>query len=233
MSTTNIISGKRAIAIFDILGFREIVQSTKLEKLPEIVKKTLNLSKGPLISYDLVGSIFFSDTIVLYGLSGEDFLDESWIIVSSSNLLNMSARFGIPIRGALTYGDIYINLREKTVIGPALVKGYDLEQKQNWMGAIIDPDYEDRFNRGLLTLPNTLHNNLIEYAAPLKSGIRRDYKCIGWLHRFKPTEDDMYSIFIKNTDNKIPHDVYQKYLNTIEFLRYCQENFCVDFDKKI
>lgn len=231
MNKIKTILGKRAIAIFDILGFRKIVQSTNLKKLPELIKKTLNLTQGSLVSCDLVGSALFSDTIILFGLFGKDFFDESWIIASSSNLLNTFARFGIPIRGALTYGDIYINQEERTVVGPALVKGYDLGQKQNWMGAIVDPDYDDRFNKGLQTLPNSLHNNLIKYYAPFHSGIRREYKCIGWLHKSKPTEDDIHSIFIKNKDDEIYHDVYQKFLNTVEFLRYCRKNFSQNRNK--
>jgi hypothetical protein len=228
MIQVNKISGKRAIAIFDILGFRELVNTAELSKLPEIVKKTLILSRNPLISRNLVGSIVFSDTIVLYGLAGKNIYDESWIIVSSSNLLHMSARFGIPIRGALTFGEIFINQKERTIIGPALVKGYDLEQNQNWMGAIIDPDCEDRFKLGLFNLPNKLHNNIIKYPAPLKSGLRKDYSCIGWLHRFNPSEDELNNVFIKG-NKKVQHSIYQKYLNTVEFLRYCKINYSSDF----
>jgi hypothetical protein len=230
MKNANIINGKRAIAIFDILGFRELIKTAELSLLPDIVKSTINLSKGSLLSDKLVGSIVFSDTIVMFGLSGREYYDESWVIVSSSNLLNMSARFDVPIRGALTFGEIYINQKEKVVIGPALVKGYDLEQKQNWMGAIIDPDYNDRFNKGLLSLPDTLHNNVISYYAPLKSGIRKKYNCIGWLHRSKPSEKNLYSIFNRNNEDEISNTVYQKYINTVEYLRYCKENYPTDFE---
>lgn len=229
MTQANKIVGERAIAIFDILGFKELVKTTEISKLPNIVKSTLKLSKSPLILDDFVGSILFSDTIVFFGLKGIEYYDESWIIVSSSNLLNLSARSGIPIRGALTFGEIYINQKEKTIIGPSLVKAYDLEQNQNWMGAMIDPDYEDRFKRGLLTLPEPLHNNVITYTAPLKSGLRKEYKCIGWLHRFNPTEDKLYSIFSKD-NNEIQHSIFQKYLNTVEFLRYCKNKYSSDFE---
>ena len=191
---------------------------------------TMNLSEGSLVSDEIIGSIVFSDTIVLFGLSGKKHLDESCVIFSASNLLNMSARLGVPVRGALTFGEMYINQNEKMVIGPALVKGYDLEQRQNWMGAIIDPDYEDRFTAALLTSPKSLHNNVVPYSAPLKTGMRKKYKCIGWLHRYKPSEGMLYSLFSrKNDPEKVRHDVYQKFVNTLEYLRYCKKRYASDF----
>lgn len=230
----NVIKGKRAIGIFDILGFRELMRSAKIALLPEILNKTLSIAKTTLVSDSVLGSIVFSDTIVFYGIEGKGFLDEALIVISASNLLNIAAMNGIALRGALTYGEIYIDREKEHIIGPAIVRGYDLEQSQDWMGAFVDSEFQDRFVEGNKTSPPALHNNLLTYHVPLKSGFRIPYKCIGWMHRCEMTRDRLWKLFFGDSDCDVKHthEVYRKYQNTLAFLEHCKKEYPEDFDHK-
>lgn len=230
----NIIQGKRAIAIFDILGFRELIKSAKIKLLPEILKNTLSLSKSSLVDDSILGSIVFSDTIVFYGINDESFLDEALIIISASNLLSIAARNGIPLRGALTYGDVYIDRKEEHIIGPAIVRGYDLERSQDWIGALVDYDFQDRFAEGNKSSPPILRNNLLTYYVPLKSGDRIPYLCIGWMHRCEITKSKLWKLFFgsKDCNGKHTHEVYRKYKNTLDFFEFCKKERPEDFNHK-
>lgn len=226
----HIIKGKRVLALFDILGFKNHINKAKLRELPEFIDLTISNTKKSLVSDDIVSFISFSDTIVLFGINGEDLIESNFLIISSSNLINSLASNGILVRGALTYGDIFINQNKNTILGPALVKAYEYEKNQDWVGGIVDPDFEEMFVEGISTAPENLKNNLVAYCAPFKSGFIKEYRCIGWMHRQKLTKEKLYRLFFKDRQ-RIKHEVNRKFLNTLAFLEFCREKYSQDFER--
>lgn len=77
----------------------------------------------------------FSDAIFLYTEDDkEDTLKE--FIITLNLLFAQSIIRGFPLRGALTYGDLYV--KGNIVVGEPLIKAYQLEGRQEWSGLIVD-----------------------------------------------------------------------------------------------
>ena len=216
------IKNNRAIAVFDILGYKELVNTTKISLLPKLLKRISNLKIISIPAESMAGSLLVADTIVLYAKLPNHY-GAGALIVTASNLFNACARHGIPLRGALTYGEVFLNLKENIISGKAFVKAFELEKQQEWCGALVDPEHKDLYLKGKKSLPGALHSNLVSYRAPLKKGLRYIYECIGWIHRTGMTEEKIHDLFFKHKKEK--HEIYLKYQNTLEFFKFCYAKF--------
>lgn len=224
-----VIEGNRAVAVFDILGFSQFVRNADLSSLPEILQETYGLSRAASVSADFVRSILISDTIVLYALEEDDIISPAMVVISSSNLLNVFARSGTLLRGALTFDHIFVDEEKNVLIGPALVRAYELAQLQDWAGAMVDPQCSDVFSSSMEHGPEASRSNLVKYPAPLKTGKREEFLCIGWMHRARLTRNLLYALFFKERGQTPEHTVYRKYRNTLEYLDYCLKTYSADF----
>ena len=206
-----IISGKIPIALFDILGFRSLIVATDPSKYSDILENLRIISKGASPIEYFVDMMFFSDTIVLYGKGKENVLEVALVAVAASNLLGIAARRKIPIRGALSFGDMHINTAKNYIAGAPLVKAYDLEKQQEWMGAVVDREHEKLFESSVAKGPAS--NCLVSYPAPMKTGPREKWLCVGWTFRLE-SRNDLAVVFKESEQD---HDIYRKYKNTLEF----------------
>jgi hypothetical protein len=213
---------KTYLALFDILGFKEIVSSYSIDRVSNLYNNLL-IKSDPYVTTDNVKSMLISDTIILYHSDPTDNVAPTEIIVTSSNILNYFARNGIALRGALSFGELFINESDKIIIGKPLVRAYEFEKKQNWAGAIIDPNCESEYFNSYFYKAQIGTGNVIKYPAPLKDGMRKDYQCIEWVHRHSYSLDLLHKLFFKNAD-EISHSVYVKYRNTLDFIVYCKNN---------
>ena len=198
------------IALFDILGFRSFLQHTplpgviqKLEHLdslisaaqivPRLVKKK-GVPPGAefppgidpaTTTYLMVDrqkaceAIRFSDTVLLYVDEQPGALEN--LILSAYQVLHHALNSGIPLRGVVTRGDLYVSPDKKTYVGKGLVRAHDLEQAQDWIGAVLDPDHVDMASLQPRFLERARETGvMLEYEAPMKEGAVRTYHCIGW-----------------------------------------------------
>lgn len=159
----------------------------------------------------LCKQFFFSDSIIL--IANDDSYDSFLkLIIHSWRILQMFISFGMPLRGAISYGDIYINEKINLFLGESLTKAYDLELQQQWIGVIIDKSavekYNDIFNDDLL------NEVCLEYDVPLKNGLKKRYKTLNW--RFNMiVKDGTRSLFPINENT--PDDVKEKINNTLDY----------------
>lgn len=188
------------IALFDILGFRGHLRHERLEavvermrSLDEIVTHSsrLPVARG---QEQIEGAFYaeinreetcrwirFSDTILLYAEETEQALPH--LILNSLQLLGWSFRFGIPMRGAVTRGELYVSEDRSIFVGEGLIRAHDLQQSQDWAGAILDPEKQ---RIGEEQIPPRLRKILLdegalfEYPAPMKQGLVVPYFCLGW-----------------------------------------------------
>jgi hypothetical protein len=106
---------------------------------------------------------------------------------------------------------MYIDSVNERIVGPPMVSAYELEQQQEWMGAIVDPAHADRYQQSIQHGP--VREFVVKYRAPMKSGQRSVYLCVGWTFRIGQ-RDQITQAF---KDAELRHDSYRKYKNTLEF----------------
>lgn len=112
--------------------------------MDEALKAYYELEKDGFISFSI---ICFSDTILIYQDSEDELLREManvdiWTI--SQLIYNKLLAIQIPIRGVISFGEFHVvdDSSKKNIIffGDALVKAYEMEQNENWIGIIVTPE---------------------------------------------------------------------------------------------
>jgi len=190
----------RTVAFIDILGFKEIVNSAPAHdigtKFSNIIGKTLPaMNKSPRdfpdepsffpnfgVNEKYCISFAFSDSIILVS---HDETEESCLALLIYALRVSQILIGskFPVRGAISYGDMYIDLNNSLFLGSALTYCYELEQRQNWIGLVIDDSIPNVF-------PDVLTKNepttdirpklFPKYQVPMKNGPVRDLHTLNW-----------------------------------------------------
>ncbi len=102
------------------------------------------------------------------------------------------------------------------IFGPAVIAAYEVEQRQDWMGAIIDPSCDH------LLAANFLRSDAlaVRYYAPMKQGDRRKYICVDWRDGV-PNRDAVREAFVRPEDR---HESFRKLENTLRFYDWRYEH---------
>jgi hypothetical protein len=145
---------KGFFGIFDVLGYSKMIESNDLDSLIEIYKRTLGVlddkvlclgdfDKSLLATLKGPKSFAFSDTIVLY----QDLSNmpngpiengtSIFFLGKVCHLLRQAFELGIPLRGAVSYGEYYIQEDKGCFIGYPIIEAHNEESKQNWSGATL------------------------------------------------------------------------------------------------
>jgi hypothetical protein len=136
------------IAHFDILGFKSMIehedQSLALEllksKLDDVIVKLKREieSKAEHIDFQ-----FYADTFIIYSKS-ENIHDYSLLIRACKNFTNNCIYKRLPVRGAISYGEMIFGHNRKIIIGSAFLESYVYGEDQNWIGLILTPSASSR-----------------------------------------------------------------------------------------
>jgi hypothetical protein len=202
------------IAVFDILGFRNIIRETdddtkriylilRLKDLLRELEIDELASKG--IEY-----LIISDTLVLFSTS------YGYILQVCKRLIYRSIYIELPLRGALSYGATFRNPKYPTIlIGPAFVEAYEYCEGQDWIGFLLTPSATKAVrNEGL----EPLHHHFISDALPLKYELP-SVDVVAY--RFQDGSSNFDSPLLpklKQMQFLAPDNAKSKYTNTIEFI---------------
>jgi hypothetical protein len=100
-----------------------------------------------ILSINKVETIVFSDTIILYenpeNMFTEGVIDPSRLILKACLLLRFAFERGVPLRGAISYGDYFIH--DKVFLGTPIIEAYETQKIQDWSGAILCKSAEKEF----------------------------------------------------------------------------------------
>lgn len=181
------------IGFFDILGFSSFVQNNELnyvgDRITELFRdlKSQSISlqeKDPyqLLDWRMVDSKIFSDTIILYQnekkiTNGDDYQWYKSFLMISAVLLRLSFEAGIPLRGAISYGEYFVG--EQLIIGIPIIEAYKEHEGYDWTGAVLCPSAVD-----VLESQQRIHpfdrDIVVPYYAPNKDGIAYERQVIRW-----------------------------------------------------
>ncbi|MFI3164476.1 MAG: hypothetical protein R3Y65_08580 [Bacillota bacterium] len=188
------------ILIADILGFSNLISNN--EHADKILDKWV--SSITKIKND-VEITLLSDTI----FAVSDSLSK--VIKYANAILEIGAKDAIPIRGAITHGEVANN---KLIYGKAVIMAHKLEMNQNWMGIMIDNEAipeqycKQHVNSGLV----------LKYLVPVKEGKDIISYVVNWNVR---DVDALHMVFNKHNSNlKNNVKILNLFYNTLDFFIY-------------
>jgi hypothetical protein len=116
----------RVVTFIDVLGFAELVKASDVDVIARAKVSKLILTDELFAKFSerffRGDATFFSDSFVL-SVQAEGII---FLIREAGQLCRRLLLLGFPCRGAVTAGALYH--RDRLVVGPALVKAYQLEQ---------------------------------------------------------------------------------------------------------
>ena len=131
------------IAHFDILGFKSIIgnnsNSLNLVILRETISDVIDRLKKRVAKFDEnVDYIVYADTFLIYSKTNK-INDYPGLISASKELIRYCISKSLPIRGAISYGEITFGHNRKILMGKAFLESLVYCEDQNWLGLILTP----------------------------------------------------------------------------------------------
>ncbi len=207
------------LGFFDVLGYSKMIKSMKnnLDGLIDIYTNTLmdiddlatslEGNKKFLLTPIETKSFAFSDTLVLYQdmPKGHVALQTSTIIVFLAEvcyLLRLAFERGIPLRGAVSFGEYYIQEDKGCFLGYPVIEAHKMESKQKWSGATLCKSAWDKLY--------ALHNESME--------TQGEWRGIDLRGRFSPLNNPLWEKY------PIPHES-----SSIDGIALCWHDEVLDF----
>jgi hypothetical protein len=231
---------KSFIGFFDILGFKELVERNSHERLLKIYEEALyfNINEIARIGLELhddevakfslnqIKKLVISDSIIFVQ---EDVTHRGlfFLILQSKVLLTISMQEGIPLRGAISIGEISIfETMGTTLLGKGLTNAYKLEASQEWSGAIVDPkcfELHPNDKQFLFILMHKLGAPLLlPYEIPVKHEKKTNELAINWVG-IDDKKGKIRKSFTRH-HKQINSDKERQIVdNTIQFVTYAQK----------
>jgi hypothetical protein len=230
------------IALCDILGFSAMVQRKSLDNLVNNVigwfqqatchamnKDSWHDGTPTLSEIDrnsLIGIAWFSDTILFWTKEDDD-SNLREIIQTVAWLTFANVHGNTRIRGAISYGEAFIDPANSLFVGKPIIDAYRLESQQQWSGVALTESAVAR-------VPAKIRDGrfadwpVVRYSVPLKNDITMRTLAIDWTYGIhtdlrldwsptnpEPTEEDW----------KSKYSICEKWKNTRQFhtdvCKYC------------
>ncbi len=177
--------------------------------------------------YKIIGA---ADTIVIIV---KDYFQQGLIFISSvvNMLINNAAKEGIYLRGAISYGDFYRVDGADFYMGEAVDDASKWHESCNWIGVLLTPEASKRADVQNLIFGITSNKKQKTYIKYNKIPLKESYSKQGILvlNYFMSREYFKIEEYIKKGYNKVidsqkEKSIIDKYINTLEFLKYIDEN---------
>ena len=227
---------QRYVAHLDILGMRVLTHRDHreawhmLSALEIALKRSTQITivaedfDGPIHVPELVRSVVFSDTIVLYSEADLP-RDFRAIFTAALNLFGQAMYLRVPIRIGISKGTFYSDEQRSMYAGPALIEAYDIGEKSQWLGIVLS----DAVAKDAITHDMRKGNSriVVDWDVPNKEGTLRASVAnwpVALEHNFKIeppiTPQQLYSIFEEYYGPfvSLHESVAAKYINTVKFI---------------
>jgi hypothetical protein len=244
------------VALFDVLGYRALLRHNQTRRAASIVMEHLVRDKSyvrrAFLMRDVVKSRKFnrrrtahwfviSDSILLtqaIDLKRRQLrVFDSWMPFLFNCMTLMQEMFwkGLPLRGAIAFGEFYVDSERHCVVGRPIVEAYELSQSQDWSGCALTPNAVLDLRRSLLLhkyKSNTAGRYFLNaltpvYEVPMRDGQTRKLRVLNWnsclCTRGWQIENKKQVLWSFGAFKKrIPRHAARKAENTFRFLEYAE-----------
>lgn len=178
----------------------------------------------PIHIPELIKSVAFSDTIILYS-NADSPRDCLAIFTAVVNIFSQALHLRVPIRIGISKGIFYANEQRSLYAGPALIDAYDIGEKSQWLGIVLSASVaRDAISQNLR---KGTSNIVVEWPVPTKTGAEKAFVA-NWpvaledSFIIKPpiTTEQLYQVFERyfGPFAELREDVAKKYINTVKFI---------------
>ena len=198
MNQTWNVTTKRCVAFLDIMGFKDMVarssHDTIYKRLQSISKSQNAIEEAKFLNVYMTK---FSDSIAIF--SKDDTKDSLMaFMVATEFVFTKCIIDGIPIKGAMAYGKISVDIENSLFFGQPIIDAYQLEEDLKYYGIILHHTMFNVLNKRGLGSVNIKH---IE--TPLKCGNIFHYN-LDWFTSYNKLADE-------KKDSKIIEFIEQYY----------------------
>lgn len=219
-------SGDYFVGLFDILGFSSYVERTPLSDLHKtldsqrtaavLAATDAEVLEGRVVAgKPRVGFARFSDTILLWTLRPGP-AEAAKIVKSAALLIGTSAVFGLPVRGAISYGEFLAKPAESLYAGRSIVEASREEATQDWIGGVMTDSAIDASGHSAIDAL-TRDGWLFGFPTPMKSGPVRTRSCIGWPRNISAKSAAEIDRWLRQLDPSPEWDGERKIRNALTF----------------
>lgn len=179
---------KRYVAFLDILGFKDYVMRNSIHAVYARLK-TLNALRPEENDpdYELETSrrikfYNFSDSIFIFS-KDDEFVSLRHFLTYVKRVMRMALRKGIPLKGAIAFGNIAVDVNHNVFCGQPIIDAYMLEEDLQYMGVVLHHTFEDEYFKFTDTQMKKASEWIKEVPTPFKYGNRThlnlDYRIAG------------------------------------------------------
>ena len=179
---------KRFVAYMDIMGFKDMVFRNTHQDVLRIMKKFIipinKIEKEAMERLDgkpkgwdvfrntVIRPVIFSDSVVLF--SSDDSLGSvKHILWGVFLVISRALLEGIPIKGAIAYGEQTADFNESLYLGRPLIDAWELQNEIVLYGAVLHHTMEKFLIEN--DLLEGVNSSVLKYPTPLKQGIINHY----------------------------------------------------------
>ncbi|MFO1484962.1 MAG: hypothetical protein U1F71_16490 [Verrucomicrobiaceae bacterium] len=178
----------------------------------------------PIHVPELVRTIVFSDTIVLYS-EADTPRDFHAIFTAVVSLFGEALHLRVPIRIGISKGIFYSDEQRSMYAGPALIDAYDIGETSQWLGIVLSESVAQDAMAQNLRSGTT--NMVVTWDVPTKNGTVKA-SVANWPIAFKAnfkkepplTPQQLFQIFEEyfGPFSMLRESDANKYINTVEFI---------------
>lgn len=237
------IHSKRLVCCADILGFSakfgKLLTEQKIDKYKDIITSVKSschsyqdcTSEEPKFSLKRSNFYWFSDFLILFSDNIDDDSSHDQIQEMSDYIEEQITDFlqsvkilflrflwqGLPLRGAIDFGEFVFDQDENIVIGESIINTVKLSDCHEWAGITLTPNCSK-----MVSQYNKAKEYLAVYPVPTKNDSNDDLVVIDWprdasLQTKPDVKGYIAGRFAENCD-RINDRVQKKLQNTIKFL---------------
>jgi hypothetical protein len=234
------------VAFLDIMGFKDRVfreEHKDVKKMLESLRPTIEdiekeakkrlqgqiplqeKNKAEKSTSSHIFHVSFSDSIILFS---NDHSDESAmeIIINAAVVLSEAIKNEIPMKGAIAFGEMTVDIQNSLYFGKPLIDAYELQKELQLYGVVLHHTAERRLRE--LKEENILGSLFAgNYSVPMKSGII-NHHIISWMLF---SENPIISV--EKLYNKVSGSPRLYVDNTIKFVRWIEEEIAKPKEKNI
>ena len=178
----------RYVAYLDILGFKDYVMRNSIHAVYSRLK-ALNALRPEEQDPDYesetskrIKFTIFSDSVFIFS-KDDDFVSLRHFLTYVKRVMRMALRKEIPLKGAIAYGNMAVDVKNNLFCGQPIVDAYLLEEDLQYMGVVFHHTYEEAYFKLSDTQIKRVSNWIKEVSTPFRYGKRThlnlDYRIAG------------------------------------------------------